>query len=121
MLSIFLSKYTIVILLLFVFVVSEASASEETVTNEVFETTVIKQHNVLYKYLPKYSDSNQTLVDDIKLIYPIGEPLSQRFKEAGLILTSDGIAAIQLVLSKANLPEIFTLTGTWGTQNGTTQ
>ncbi len=119
--SIFPAKYTILILLLFIFVISGASALEETVANEVYETTVIEQHKILYKYLPKYSHSNKTLVDDIKLIYPIGEPLSQRFKEAGLILTSDGIAAVQLVLSKANLPEIFTLTGTWGTQNGTTQ
>lgn len=123
MLFIFSMKYTtfVFILLLFVFGIFGAEASEKTVATEVYKTTVIEQDNILYKQLAQVSNSNKVLVDDIKLIYPIGEPLFLRFKEAEWILTSDGIAAVQLVLSKTNPPEVFTLKGTYGTQNGTTQ
>lgn len=106
-------------MLLFFFEIFGAGASEKTVATEVYETTFIEQDDVLYKRLA--NNSNKALVDDIKLIYPIGESLSSLFKEAGLILTKDGIAGIQLDLSKIKPLGIFTLVGTWGIQNGITQ
>jgi len=112
------------------------------VASNVFETTTIEQNKILYTYFPSTEnymslssteDSNsqkdsgkakaltEALAKDIKLIYPIGEPLSQSFKEAEWILTSDGILAVQLDLSKTNLLGKIILVGTLGTQNDTIQ
>ncbi|OQW91977.1 MAG: hypothetical protein BWK78_03050 [Thiotrichaceae bacterium IS1] len=115
------------ILLTLLFGILGAEASEKTMTNEIYETTSIAQSEIV---LPKSQDSNfnkassddiKALVEDIKLIYPIGEELSKHFKKAEWILTSDGIAVVQLELSKTNPPKILTLKGTWGSQNGITQ
>ncbi len=112
------------------------------VVSKVFETTTIEQNKILYTCFPStehymslsstensnsQKDSGkakalaEALAKDIKLIYPIGEPLSQSFKEAEWILTSDGILAVQLDLSKTNLLGKIILVGTLGTQNDTTQ
>lgn len=111
-------KYIILIFVFLITIVSKVCASEKTVINEIYETKSIEQDSILYKYLPKYSKSNKNIVADINVIYPVGDPLSKRFKEAELMLSSDNLAAVQLALLKDNLPQYFLLVGTRVTQNG---
>ncbi len=121
MLTIPPAKYVILIIVLLITIVSDLCASNNTVINETYETKAIERNNILYKYLPDSSETDKNIIDDIKVIYPIGEPISKRFKEFELMLSSDSLAAVQFVLFKDNLPQVFLLAGTRINQNGFTQ
>lgn len=117
---IFLSRIIFFILLSLISV--SAATLEKAAMSELYETTTIESH-IIDKHIPPNkhisddNDKSKVLIEGIQFVYPIGEPLSPDTK-AELILTSDGIAAMQLSL-KNKVSQI--VTGTHTTQNDITQ
>jgi CHAT domain-containing protein/tetratricopeptide (TPR) repeat protein len=117
---IFLSR---IMFFIFLSLISVSAATlEKAAMSELYEATTIESH-IIDKYIPpdKHisddNDKSKVLIEGIQFVYPIGEPLSSNTK-AELILTSGGIAAMQLSL-KNQATQI--VTGTHTTQNDITQ